>query len=532
MVSTNSSRVSVPLEINAAPPTHLSSNATSPRRIHHIYCKQLFDPISLSLLPNRVISVDQDTGLILEVWESALDLNGPPGSLGLPPPQPPSSNDRDQIEIIDLGNLIVLPGFVDVHVHMFLHPYSESSWYTQLTQESTAERTIRATVNARHTLLAGYTTIRDLGTEGAGDADIALRKALATSLIIGPRYYTANRAIVSTGGYGPKGDIHVNQEGVEGVHGAEVADGEDGCLRAVRRQIGAGADWIKVYYRARSRMVNVSPLLAGQAVSLFNRKELKIMIDAAHESNVKVAAHTNSGPQMVETLLDLGVDSIEHAGNLLKPQQRVWQLHDSAISGSSVRNVDAEESLVGQSTLERFARSRTFWVPTLAVYYTMAQTGGADAHATWEAASQTFRYAVHKIGMQNIACGGDTGTFAHGRNALEMVLMRRLGVHWATVLRWGTYNGWECIRGREWEGIYGEERLRKVEGEGFSGGLEREAPFGDIKNGWAADIIGIEGTLDKSPEEFEKAVMEGVKFVMKGGKVYKHNGQPTMASLS
>lgn len=91
-----------------------------------------------------------------------------------------------------------------------------------------------------------YLKISDLGTEGAEDADISLRKCLALGLIPGPRYYCANRAIVSTGGYGPKSAVHVNQEGTDGVYGAEVADGKDGCTKAVRRQIGAGADWIKV----------------------------------------------------------------------------------------------------------------------------------------------------------------------------------------------------------------------------------------------------------------------------------------------
>ncbi|EIW78569.1 hypothetical protein CONPUDRAFT_83926, partial [Coniophora puteana RWD-64-598 SS2] len=139
-------------------------------------------------------------------------------------------------ENIDCMKQTVLLGLVDAHVHLFLHPYSEVSWDDQVTKWSLAERTIRATVNARKTLMAGYTTVRDLGTEDAGDADFTLRNALSgpDALIPGARYLCANSAIVPTGAYGPKISLYVNQNGVDGVAGAEVADGVDECVKAVR----------------------------------------------------------------------------------------------------------------------------------------------------------------------------------------------------------------------------------------------------------------------------------------------------------
>ncbi|KAI0962661.1 hypothetical protein AcV7_001455 [Taiwanofungus camphoratus] len=198
-----------------------------------IFAGKLFDPYTLTLLPNRIITVSRESGLILDVQpysaadEASVDFSGP--------------------QIVDLRPATVLPGFVDAHVHLFLHPYSEASWEDQVTRESLVERTVRATVHARRTLMAGYTAVRDLGTEGAGDADIQMRKCLSgpNPLIPGPRYFCANRAIVVTGSYGPKNRLHYNQEGVEGITGAEVADGEVECIKAVRRQVGAGADWIK-----------------------------------------------------------------------------------------------------------------------------------------------------------------------------------------------------------------------------------------------------------------------------------------------
>lgn len=139
--------------------------------------------------------------------------------------------------------------------------------------------------------------------------------------------------------------------------------------------------------------------------------------------------------------------------------------------------------------------------------------------------------------MENIACGGDTGVFAHGNNALELVLMRRLGASWARVLSWATYGGWKCVRGLEWESEQGVARRNAIAEGGYPGlvkagfmpdsdiALERGVPFGVIRPGWAADLIAIEGKLDGSVEEFEEALTKGVKLVMKGGRIFKQDGK-------
>ncbi|KAJ6606864.1 hypothetical protein B0H10DRAFT_2074086 [Mycena sp. CBHHK59/15] len=444
----------------------------TPEPPSRILAGQLFDPCLLKLIPNQLISVSRETGLILDVC--TFSPSSVPDILQKYP------------DIIDLRHLTVAPGFVDVHVHFFLHSYSETSWADQLTKESLVERTVRATVHAHKTLMAGFTSVRDLGTEGAEDADISLRKCLSgpNPMIPGPRYFCANRAIVSTGSYGPKSSIHLNKEGIEGVVGAEAADGEAECVRAVRKQIGAGADWIKIYadYPVRSRMSDVSPRFSGRSIATFSPAELKTLIDTAHQYGVPVAAHAKTAP-VIKTLLGLGVDSLEHGTDL-----------------------HADPALV--RTLAR-RECRTVWVPTLAACYAFAQRGLGTA--LWEAAQRSFA-AVLSAGVGNIAlaCGGDTGVFPHGENALEMQLMVRLGAPWEWVLRWGTLGGWECIR-------RGREEQEDTEG----GEGDNAVPFGCVRPGWTADLVGLDGDLET---DFEKTVQR-VEFVMKGGRVYKQNGK-------
>jgi imidazolonepropionase-like amidohydrolase len=147
-----------------------------------------------------------------------------------------------EAKVIELPGLTLLPGMIEGHSHMFLHPYNETSWNDQVTSESIALRTVRATVNARKTLEAGFTTARDLGSEGAGYADVGLKQAIDAGIIPGPRLLIATLAIVATGSYGPKlsTDFAVPQ-------GAQEASGIDEVIRVTREQIGKGADVVKVY---------------------------------------------------------------------------------------------------------------------------------------------------------------------------------------------------------------------------------------------------------------------------------------------
>ncbi|OAX41021.1 hypothetical protein K503DRAFT_713498 [Rhizopogon vinicolor AM-OR11-026] len=443
---------------------------------------KLFDPYTLEILENQAITISSDSGLILDVT-SFSNLRSDFASFS---------------EVIDLRNSTVLPGFVDVHVHFFLHPYAETSWEDQLTKESITERTIRATVHAKRTLMAGFTAVRDLGTEGAGDADIALRKCLSgpDALIPGPRYFCATRAIAPTGSYGPKSSLYVNKEGIDGVTGVEVADGTDECIKAVRRQIGAGADWIKIYadYRFRSRVSDVSRRAGAASVATYNHNELSAMVNTAHEYGVKVAAHATNMSTIVG-MLSLRVDSIEHG-------------YDMASA---------------EGFVEEFRGKKTKYVPTLATFYTLNQGQGE----TWDRAVMTFKKALDG-GMDNIACGGDTGVFAHGSNALELSLMVRLGANWKKVLRWATLGGWECIRSQMWEDKAGEARLAQVdklkEDPRIVG--DNEVPFGAVKRGFIADLIATRGDF---ATDFDGAVSaESIHFVMKGGRIYKRDGLPVV----
>ncbi|KAJ7489117.1 hypothetical protein FB451DRAFT_1024217 [Mycena latifolia] len=456
-----------------------------------ILAGQLFDPCLLQLVPNQLITVSRKSGLVLDVCTFS--------------PATVSQTLLDDPDTVDLRHLTVVPGFVDAHVHFFLHSYAETSWADQVTKESLAERTIRATVHARKTLMAGYTSVRDLGTEGAEDADIALRKCLSgpNPIIPGPRYFTANRAIVSTGSYGPKSSIHMNQEGVEGVVGAEAADGPAECIRAVRKQIGAGADWIKVGriftpvrvsprlrpsvyntgpthpdYPMRSRMADVAPRLAGRAIATFTRDELKVLIDTAHHHGAKIAAHAKTVPAITD-LLALGVDSLEHGSDL-------------HLSPEALRALAAPGC-------------RTVYVPTLAAYDAIARRGGGTA--AWDSVKASFE-AVLALGPGNvaIACGGDTGVFPHGENAREMALMVGLGAPWEWVLRWGTLGGADCLRAPDPD----------PESEG-----DNTVRFGCVRPGWAADIVGLDGDV---AADFATTVHR-VEFVMKGGRVYKRGGK-------
>jgi imidazolonepropionase-like amidohydrolase len=200
---------------------------------------------------------------------------------------------------IDLPGTTVLPGLIEAHSHVLLHPYDETSWNDQVAHETLALRVARATVSLRATLEAGFTTIRDLGTEGAGYADVGLKQAVQRGIIPGPRMLVATRAIVATGSYGPKGypaEWLVPQ-------GAEEADGND-LIRVVRDQAGKGADWIKIYgdYRAGPR---------GEAVPTFTQDEMNLIVSTARSLGRPVSVHASTPEGMRRAIL-AGAETIEH----------------------------------------------------------------------------------------------------------------------------------------------------------------------------------------------------------------------------
>lgn len=201
--------------------------------------------------------------------------------------------------VVDLPGTTLLPGLIEGHSHLFLHPYDEASWDDQVLREPLALRTARATVAAHDTLMAGFTTVRDLGTEGAGYADVGLKQAIEQGIIPGPRMLVATRALVATGSYGPKGfeaDVVVPQ-GVEEADGAEL-------VRAVRRQIGRGADVVKLYADYRWG--------AGEeSRPTFSLDEMRAAVEAAHSAGRTVSVHASTAEGMRRATL-AGADTIEH----------------------------------------------------------------------------------------------------------------------------------------------------------------------------------------------------------------------------
>ncbi len=300
--------------------------------------------------------------------------------------------------IIELKGCTLLPGLIEGHSHLFLHPYNETSWNDQVLKESRAERIARATNHAKNTLLAGFTTVRDLGTEGAGYDDVGLKQAIEKEIIIGPRMLIATRAIVATGSYGPKElsyDIDVPL-------GAAEADGMDGLSKEVRIQIGKGADVIKIYADYRWG-------INREALPTFTIDELKKVVEVASAAGRMVVAHASTVEGMRRAIL-AGVTTIEHGDEGTKEIFKLMKEKNVALC------------------------------PTLAAGNAIAQYRGWDKSnpepATIIAKRKSFSDAL--LSGITICMGGDVGVFIHGDNAREMELMAEYGMPIIEVLRSAT----------------------------------------------------------------------------------------------
>jgi imidazolonepropionase-like amidohydrolase len=345
-------------------------------------------------------------------------------------------------KVIEMPGTTLMPGLIEAHSHVLLHPYSETSWNDQVAHESLSLRVARATNHLRSTLLAGFTTIRDLGTEGAEYADVGLKQAVQQGIIPGPRMLVATRAIVATGSYGPK--CYASEWRVP--QGGEEADGVDSLIRVVRDQIGHGADWVKIYADYRWG-VN------GTTAPTFSIDEIKLAVETARSSGRPVSAHATTAEAMRRCVLG-GVETIEH-GDGGTPE--VFQL---------------------------MKEHGTVLCPTVSV----AGPNSARKRASFKAALDA--------GV-TIASGSDVGVFAHGDNAREIEIMVGFGMPLLDALRSAT-----SIDARV---------------------LHMEDQIGQVKAGLFADLIAVDGDPIKDLSAIRK-----VRFVMKGGTVYKQGGEPVL----
>jgi len=342
------------------------------------------------LRPDRVFDGEQlHEGWAVIVRGRWIEAAGPAASLSVP----------SGAVVLELHGATLLPGLIEGHSHLFLHPYNEVSWNDQVLKESRAERVARAVVHARATLFAGFTTTRDLGTEGAMYDDVGLKQAIGKGVIPGPRILCATRAIVATGSYGPKELAY----DIESPHGAAEADGVEGLTREVRNQIGHGADVIKVYVAYRWG-------INGAAAPTFTVEELKKVVEVASSAGRIVAVHSGTTEGM-RRAIEAGVTTIEHGDG---------------------------------GTPELFAEMKAKGIalcPTLAAGDAIAQYGGWRKGIDPEPERIRAKRASFKAAMDagvTVCMGGDVGVFAHGNNAMEMEDMVDYGMKPLDVLRSAT----------------------------------------------------------------------------------------------
>jgi imidazolonepropionase-like amidohydrolase len=371
-----------------------------------IRCGRLLNPVDGRLIANAVIIVRGDK----------IDAVGP--DVRVP----------DGAKVIDLSNYTVLPGLIDSHTHVLLQPEDERG-APPVVVKSQAFRTVQGVAAAKRELEAGFTTLRDVDSEGAGFADVAIRDAINRGIIPGPRLFVSTLALTITGG-------HMNHSGlnpdIQLPEPASLTDSREAMIAEVRRQIKYGADWIKLYATGTLRHVNPVTLESLSQVSL---EDVKAVVAEAARWHRDVAAHAYGGEGARNAILG-GVRSIEHG------------------------------MLMDDETIKLMAERGTFWCPTLGVYLPEHEEDNTELRRRIVAHHKEVFKKAMKMGVK-IAFGTDVGAYEHGTSSREFNLMVDYGMKPIDAIRAATIRGAELLR------------------------MERQ--IGTIEPGKFADVIAVEG---------------------------------------